>query len=136
MSRPGPTVAAVLNTSPDMVDLLRSALEQAGIIVVSALSHQIRQGAIDIETFVRQHDPDVIVYDIAPPYEANWRLFQHLCGMPELRKRKFVLTSTNTAHVEKLASTDERIYEVVGKPIDLDAIVRAVKESARSRPTR
>jgi hypothetical protein len=48
----------------------------------------------------------------------------------------FVLTSTNVAHVEALVGDDERVYEVVGKPHDLDAIVRATKEAARTRPTR
>ena len=70
-----PLVAAVFNTSPDLVDLVRRAFEPAGIVTVSVLTHQIREGAIDLEAFIRQHDPRVIVYDIAPPYDANWALF-------------------------------------------------------------
>ena len=42
----------------------------------------------------------------------------------------------NVKHVEGLAGRDERIYEVVGKPHDLDEIVRAAKEAVRARPTR
>lgn len=129
-------VAAVFNTSPDIIDLLRHAFEPAGIVTVSVLSHQIREGVVDVEGFLRQHDPSVVVYDIAPPYEANWQLFQHISGMDVMRKRPIVLTSINTRHVEKLAGRGEQIYEVVGKPVDLDQIVRAVKEAARSRPTR
>jgi DNA-binding NtrC family response regulator len=130
-----PTVVAVINTSPDVVDLLRRALESAGLVVVTALTFEIRDGAVDIERFVRQHDPRVIVYDIAPPYDANWKLFQHICRMAPMRHRQFVLTSTNTKHVQDLTGKSQRIYEVVGKPLDLDRIVRAVKEAARARPT-
>ena len=130
------TVAAVINTSPDVVDLLRTSLEPAGIVVVSALTFEIRDGRIDFERFLQQHDPTVIVYDIAPPYEPNWQLFQHLCRMPAMRSRQFVLTSGNPKHVEALAGSHQRVYEIVGKPLDLDQIVRAVKEAGKARATR
>ena len=131
-----PTVAAVLNTSTDVIDLLRHALEQAGIVTVTGFTHEIRDGAIDFDSFIGQHDPDVIVYDIAPPYEANWRLFQHLSRRPIAAGRQFVLTAVNSAHVEKLVGGDQSVYEVIGKPDDLGRIARAVKEAGRVRPTR
>lgn len=129
-------MAAVLNTSADVVDLLRRSLEQAGIVTVTGFTHEIRDGAIDFDAFIGQHNPDLIVYDIAPPYDANWRLFQHLSRRPVATGRQFVLTATNAAHVEKLVAGDQRVYEVVGKPEDLDRIARAVKEASRVRPTR
>ena len=131
-----PLVAAIFNTSPDIVDLMRRAFEPAGIVTVSVLTHQIREAVVDVEGFLRQHDPQVIVYDIAPPYDANWQLFEHISRMKGMRQRKIVLTSTNPRHVEKLAGRNQTIYEVVGKPLDLDQIVRAVKEASRSRATR
>lgn len=91
---------------------------------------------LDFESFIRQHDPKVVVYDIAPPYEANFKLFQHLRAMPTVAGRQFVVTTTNKAQVEKLVGRDYRVYEIIGKPTDLDQIVRAVKEASRARPTR
>lgn len=126
----------MFNTSPDLVDLVRRALEPTGMVVVSALTYQIREGAVDIEAFLRQHDPDVIVYDIAPPYDANWHLFQHIRRMQAMQHRSIVLTSVNRHQVEALAGKDEMIYEIVGKPYDLDLLVRAVKEAAHQRPVR
>lgn len=131
-----PVVAAIVNTSPDVVDMLRRAIEPTGIVVVSALTFQIRDGAIDFDHFMRQHDPRVVVYDIAPPYDANWRLFEHIRRLDAMKGRAVVLTSTNVAHVEALSKTDQHIYEVVGRPVDLDQIVRAVKEASRSRAVR
>lgn len=127
---------AVINSTPDIVDIIRIALEQAGVVVVSALTHEIRQGAIDLEHFVSQHEPRVIVYDIAPPYEANWLLFQHICSMPELRDRHFIITTTNERHVRALAGSSQRIFEIVGKPYDLGLLTEAVKEALRSKSTR
>jgi CheY-like chemotaxis protein len=128
-------VAAVINSTPDIVDMLRIALEYAGFVVVSALTFEVRDGEANLEELIRQHEPGVIVYDVAPPYEANWRLFEHISAMPIMRGRQFVVTSTNAKHVSALAGREHHIYEVVGKPYDLDEIVRAVKEASRARPT-
>lgn len=72
--------------------------------------------------------------DIAPPYEPNWRFFEHL-RETILKGCVFVITSTNAARVEGLAGRTPRIYEVVGKPLDLDAIVAAVRDAMHARPT-
>ena len=116
--------------------MLRVVFEMAGFVVVSLLTYQIREGAVDIETFLRQHKPKVVVYDLAPPYEANWRLFEHVCQTPAMKACQIILTSTNAAQVTSLVGRDKKIYEVVGKPIDLDQIVAAVREAAHARPTR
>ena len=131
-----PPVVAVINTSPDIINMLRLAFEHAGFVTVSLFTHDIRDGKADLDRFIAQHDPRVIVYDIAPPYQANWQLFQHLAKRPSLSNRFFVLTTTNVAHVEKLAGSRQPIYEIVGKPYDLDRLTQAVKEAARARLTR
>jgi len=131
-----PIVAAVINTSADIVELVRRALEPAGIVAITLLTYQIRDGEVDLEAFLKQHNPRVIVYDIAPPYDANWQLFRHIRSLSVRRDRKVIITSVNRRQVENLAGTDETIYEIVGKAYDLDLLVQAVKEAARSRPTR
>ena len=133
----GPDVVAVINTSPDVVDMLRLTLEYAGIVVVSAMTWEVRDGEIDLERFITQHKPRVVVYDIAPPYENNWLLFQHIRNMPVMKGIEFILTSTNAQQVHQLArETIHRIYEIVGKPFDLGEIVTAVRDALKSRPTR
>ena len=116
--------------------MLRIVLEQAGIVVVSLFTYQIREGGVDLETFLRQHKPNAILYDIAPPYAANWQLFQHISSVPAMQGIQVVLTSTNARQVAEFAGSDQRIYEIVGKPFDLDQLVRAVKDAIHARPTR
>ena len=123
-----PPVVAIFNTSPDTVEMLRIVLERAGFVVFGAYSYDMRDGKIDISALVEQHDPHVIIYDVAPPYERNWRLFQHLCTMPALRGLKFLITTTHVRHVREVAGEGPELFEIVGKPYDLQKIVDEVKK--------
>ena len=114
--------------------MLKVALEQAGLLVVTILSHQIRDGSIDVDAFVRQHRPRVIVYDIAPPYHSDWALLEHIRSFPALRDCRYVLTSPNVAHVQQLVGEDERVYEIIGKPHDIGQFVGAVLQAVKARP--
>lgn len=132
-----PPVLAIINTSPDVVEMLRVAFEVAGIVAVSTYSHDIRSGAIDIEAFMRQHRPNAVLYDIAPPYPNNWLLFQHVASLPAFAGVPLIVTTTNKAQMEKLAlGSDLRLFEIVGTPFNLHELVEEVRQAINSRPTR
>ena len=123
-----PPVVAVFNTSPDTVDMLRLVLEREGFVVMGLYTYDVRDGKVDIEMLMRQHEPDVVIYDIAPPYDKNWREFQHMCSMPALAKRKFLITTTNARRVAEVTDNPPEMFEIVGKPYDLGIIVDQVKK--------
>jgi DNA-binding response OmpR family regulator len=125
-------VVALFNSNLDAVALISRLLKSAGFTVASALIPDIRDGRCDVGDFIRRHDPAVVVYDIGPPYEENWTMFRQLRAT-SMRDRRFVVTSVDAAQVERLAGRDERIYEVVDRPFDLDNIVQAVKGATRAR---
>jgi CheY-like chemotaxis protein len=136
MTMPPREVVAVIDTNPDTVDLLKDTLERAGFLVVSTYTWLATKGELDLEAFLRTHQPVVIVYDIAPPYDRNWAFLQHL-RQTVLKEYRFVLTTPNERQVTRLVGRgDERVYEVVGQLADLSQIVTAVKEAAKARPTR
>jgi DNA-binding NarL/FixJ family response regulator len=129
-----PPVVAIVNTNPDMVELLKAKIEQAGLIVLVMHVHDIRQG-LDIENTLQQHDPRVVVYDVVAPYERSWRFLEHLRGNTAFKGRQFVLTSPNVAQVRRIVGSDEMVYEIVGGE-EIDNIVQAVREASRARPTK
>ena len=123
-----PPVVAIFNTSPDTVEMLRIVLEHSGFVVSSIYTYELRDGKVDVEVFVRQHRPDVAIYDVAPPYDKNWREFQHVSSMDAFKGIKFLITTTNVKRVREIAGDGPQLYEIVGKPYDLGMIVDAVKK--------
>jgi CheY-like chemotaxis protein len=100
-------VVAVVNTNPDLIELLKARIEAAGFVVLIIHIADIRAG-LDIGSVLTQHDPCVIVYDVVMPYERNRRFLQHL------RETSF--------HGRRDSE-------------DIDTVVQAVREAARARAT-
>jgi CheY-like chemotaxis protein len=128
-------VVAVVNTNDDLVMALRSRLLDEGYAIVTAHIRDIKSGREDFAAFVRSHDPDVIIYDIAIPYEDNWTFLHTLRELPECAKRRFIVTTVNKRVLdERVGRTDA--VELVGGHADdfeplVDAVAAAVKVSER-----
>jgi CheY-like chemotaxis protein len=123
------TVVGIFNTSQDTIDMLRELFEHKGFVVVSAYTNQIRDGKTDLDAWMKQHRPAVIVYDVALPYDENWRLFQHIRNSPACKDVPFVITTTNVAQVKRVAG-DAEVHEIVGKPYDLEELLQTVTKAA------
>jgi DNA-binding NarL/FixJ family response regulator len=126
-------VVAVINTNPDLVELFKVRIEAAGFVVLVLHVAEIRAG-LDLSSVVETHHPQVIVFDVVMPYDRNWRFLQHL-RETSLEGYRFVLTTPNAAALSRLVGRDEKVYEVLDDRGDIDAIVQAVREVARARPT-
>jgi DNA-binding NarL/FixJ family response regulator len=128
-----PSVVAILNSNDDVVEMLRNLVEQAGFVSVHGHIDDVRRGRLDLLNFIRQHDPSVIVYDLVPPYDRSWKYLESLRHTDYMNGRQFVLTSVNAARAREVVGSSEMVYEIVGKPLDLDVIAAAIKEASKRR---
>lgn len=128
-------VVALFNTNPDLLDIVRLGLERAGFIVVVGHVHDIRTGSLDLGPFIDQHRPKVIVYDLVMPYDRNWAFMKHVREHPMMSGRQFVITTPNQRAARAVVGRDEQVHEVVSDE-DVDAIILAVREALKARPTR
>ena len=124
----------VLNSSQDTIDVLKLALEQEGFAVAWAHVSGVKSGETDLLTLVDQHAPDVIIYDIALPYEENWTFLRLLQSSEPLQNIPWVITTTHKQRLRELVGACGEVYEVIGKPYDLEQIVAAVKSALGKAP--
>ena len=127
------TSVAVFNSSEDTIEILKIALEEHGFAVSSGHVSDIKKGQVDVLDFVKEHQPEVVIYDVALPYEENWRFLRLLQSSEALKKLKWVITTTHKRRLEELVGECGEVFEIVGKPYDMDQIVNAVRVALESR---
>ena len=119
-----PKIIAIFNTNQEVLDLVRESLQQAGYATVVAHIDDLKRGRLDMIQFVEEHKPDVIVYDVAPPYDTNWTFLRLMRNSKVMQGRAFVVTTTNKRALEELIGPND-VVELLCKPYDLQQIVDA-----------
>jgi DNA-binding response OmpR family regulator len=116
----------ILDDSSDILELLSMHLGSCGFDVSTGRVSAIRTGEIDGPRLIGAISPDVIVFDVAWPYEANWQLAADLHDSAAVRI-PFVLTTTNARAARRLIGRD--LIELVEKPYDLDTLCDVIFRS-------
>jgi CheY-like chemotaxis protein len=125
-------IVALFNSNSEVLELLREALQVSGYAAVIAHVSEVKSGRLDMIKFVEEHQPEVIVYDIAPPYDTNWTFLRLMMSSEVMRGRAFVVTTTNKRVLEGIIGPNDTL-ELVGKPFDLEQITGAVTRALESQ---
>jgi DNA-binding NtrC family response regulator len=127
----GPTVA-IINGLQDTIEMLELALQRAGFRTIAAQARDVRNRIVDLVALCRTHNVAAIIYDVAIPYEENWKFLVGLRGSDGDRLPPIVVTTTNQRAMEQVEPRVD-LLEIIGKPYDLALVVAAVRRAADSR---
>lgn len=128
-AKTAPGVVALFNASDDTIDMVQKLLIQSGDGQSLIWCHfaDLKKGVVNFQKYIEKHNPEVVIFDISPPYDENWNFFKTMRDAPTMQGRGLVLTTTNKLRLDEVLKEDSHALEVVGKPVDLAGIQTAIK---------
>src|SRR3984893_16800207 len=108
-------IVALFNASDDTIDMIQSLLTEAGDAQTLVWCHfaDLKKGIVNFDKYLGKHNPEVVIFDISPPYAQNWRFFETMRDADVMRGRGSVLTTTNKDRLDAVVGTDSHALEVV-----------------------
>lgn len=127
---------AILSADAHTASRLQMALEEAGFETETARIDEIRSGELDLLTFFEEHDPDLVVYELTPPYPQSLTFMRLLQSVPMARHRRWMLATTDRDAVIELLGPTDAVVEVPARGEDAGALVQAVRRKLEPPPRR
>jgi DNA-binding response OmpR family regulator len=120
-------IVAVLNTDAETLEGLALALGDAGFRPYTF--NTVGTSRDEVARFIGSVNPDVVVYDLGPPYTEAIRHWDELSQTRVAKGRPFVLTTTGRGL--EIGCFGAKDTEIVEKPFSFTRLVRAVHRAVR-----
>jgi DNA-binding response OmpR family regulator len=126
-------IVALFNASDDTIDMIQTILKEGDRAQTLVWCHfaDLKKGIVDFEKYVGKHNPEVVIFDISPPYDENWKYYKTMRDDAVMRGRGSVLTTTNKDRLDEVLGTDSFALEVVGRPQDMQEIQAEIAAQTR-----
>jgi DNA-binding response OmpR family regulator len=120
-------VVALFNVSDDTADMVQRMLDASGFnCLVGCHFSDLKKGRVDFARHLSEHEPEVVIFDISPPYKENWHFFKTLRAGRPMEGRGLILITPNKERLDEAVGEDSGAFEIVGNPDDLDQIKLAL----------
>jgi CheY-like chemotaxis protein len=124
---------AILSRDPDVAARLRTALEGAGFETETARLAEICSGELDLLAFFEEHAPDLVIYEVAPPFPQGLTLMRLLQSTPPGRQRRWLLAAADREAVVELLGPTDAVVEVPAPGADAAPLVETVRRELAPR---
>lgn len=124
---------AIFSASDDTVAMIQALLTEArgNQSLIQCPFADLKRGITDFRKYLDQHNPEVVIFDISPPYAENWAFFATVRDHAVMQGRGVVLTTTSKMELDELAREELYALEVVGGLVDRALILAEIKTATR-----
>jgi len=121
-------LVALFNASDDTIEMVYRLLTKQGDGQSLIWCHfaDLKRGIVVFEKYMEKHNPELVIFDISPPYDENWTFFKTMRSNKVMKGRGTVLTTTNKLRLDEIIGEDSDALEIVGLKTDLDLIQAAI----------
>jgi CheY-like chemotaxis protein len=112
----------VVNGSPDFLRIVRELFEEEGYGVTTS------EFVPTVFARIVMRHPDALIIDLAPGDPAPWDLLEQLHAETQTTDIPILVTSTSPQLLDQAQARYETHHSYLAKPMDFDALVRAVGE--------
>jgi len=118
---------AICNHVADLIDIVAEHLEAAGYETFKLYIEDIQKGRVDFVSWLERHNPEVVIYDIAPPYKESLNFLALVQNSGAMKSRCVILTTTNL-HALQQERKEIFAHELLGKPYELGTLIKVIEE--------
>src|SRR4026209_2019903 len=99
-----PGIVALFNASDDTIDMVQKLLTASGREQVLIWCHfaDLKKGIVNFDKYMAKHNPEVVIFDLSPPYDENWTFFKTMRDVAAMQTRGVVLTTTNKNRLDEV----------------------------------
>ena len=108
----------LLNSHADAIDLIMDWFGALGATVQHARTVSLCEDLPYARTLIEMARPDVILFDLAVPYERNWQCLRRLVALGIFGDIPVVLTTVNRRALDSIVGPTDA-FEIIGTPHDL-----------------
>jgi len=112
----------VVNSSPDFLRIARELFEEEGYSVATD------EFVPTVFARIVMRHPAALIIDLAPEDPAPWELLEQLHAEAETTDIPILVTSTSPQLLDQAQAGYRTDHSYLTKPMDLDALVTAVRE--------
>jgi two-component SAPR family response regulator len=98
---------------------------------VQAHVDDIKRGRIDFLNFLETHDPQVIIWDVPPPYDHGWAFLKLVRSSRAMERRVVIVTTTNKQALERFVGPTDAI-EIFTKPYDVEGLIEIITQTLKA----
>jgi CheY-like chemotaxis protein len=118
----------VLNNDAETIGTVKTWFEAQGMLVRGAKVTAFQTGERNLASFVAAATPDVIVFDVALPYVANWQHLHDLRADERLWGIPIIVTTPNAEVLRTVAAVCNPgvTHQILSKPANLQELTAKV----------